>query len=1238
MSTAMNSKQPHAFGNPQAGAARRRNPWWVVPAAFLATLLALPVNAAIVIPDDPLTTGTRVAPNILFILDDSGSMAWANMNNQDISEITGPNSFKSKPDANGVSDGTGVTPWTYDNAQMYMQNYATNSLYYNPSTVYQPWVGADGNRLSGGTSYTAAYSSDIYVTNSDAGTNGGSINLSNTTNFFYVPKDLSDSSVAYLSNASNYYRYRIRAGSASIERGEYGVVTGTKVNLPYSPATGQVIGTNYNDHFSAAVTSGALVSFSIKATQNSTLYWLYDSNNNLVCSGQVNNGNTQTCSDVAQAAGTYRLRARRWNNTTTSYSKYTLSGLNIKDGNGCDADMPGDYGWINCTPATPTGRSASAELGNFATWYSYYRTRTKAAKAGAAEAFRPLSARVRVGYRTIHDRSNLDIPVGSGDGRFVDDPSASPAVKNRSNWYNRLFAAKASSATPLQAALDSAGGYFSSTSSSGPYGPESGSSQLSCRQNFAILTTDGYWNSGTIGTGNADNSNGSQIKGPKGVSYKYVPSSPFQDSYKDTLADIAMKYWKTDLRTENYMGNSTNPDNNNVPTSDDDPAFWQHMVTFGISIGLKTTKKWTTVAQATAAINAGDSWPDPDTANPTNDNPRRIDDLLHAAVNGHGAFVSAASPSEFTSGLTQALAIIAQRTSSFSNVATNSTSLNTGAQVFAASYTSGIWTGKVQAFAVTHSGGVSATPTWTASIPAYGSRKIYTFTGTAGATFPTSSQISALDRSGVGPANYEVSGTNNANYIKGDPSREDRNGGLLRSRTLVLGDIVNSSPAFVAKTNTIYVGANDGMLHAFDAGTGAEQFAYVPGIIDIPTLGTLSRGDYVHKFFVDGPVIISPYNSYVSNKNVLVGTLGRGGKGVYALDVTAPGSFSASNVLWERKDTTNGNIGNVVGAPIMGMVREGSPKAAVLFGNGPNSTNDKAVLVVLNLETGARIAEIATDNTTGNGLFAPTGVFAADGKTLVYVYAGDMQGNIWKFDLTSSSPSAWTSTKIFHAEKTSGTPQPITSAPALAVDIATNKRWVFFGTGSYLTAADADDQATNAQSMYGFMDDGGSYTRANLTARTITVSGSTRYFEAQASLPSASKGWYVDLPGKGERIVQNAQINGTFMVTASMMPVGDACSDAAGTGFINAIDAFTGTSGGKSMFDLDNDGNTDDTGSNSNPTGSVNTGVGMPTLPILLPGQIVVGGSGDGAGSGLGGARTFVMTWQRVSWRELRND
>ncbi|QNN47129.1 hypothetical protein H9L17_02920 [Thermomonas brevis] len=116
-------------------------PWWVTPAACLATLLALPVSAGITIPDEPLTTGNKVAPNILFILDDSGSMEWRNMNNQDITQITGSGSFSDGPDANGITTGTSKDSESSGNSAMYEQNYVTNTLYYNPSVTYQPWMG-----------------------------------------------------------------------------------------------------------------------------------------------------------------------------------------------------------------------------------------------------------------------------------------------------------------------------------------------------------------------------------------------------------------------------------------------------------------------------------------------------------------------------------------------------------------------------------------------------------------------------------------------------------------------------------------------------------------------------------------------------------------------------------------------------------------------------------------------------------------------------------------------------------------------------------------------------------------------------------------------------------------------------------------------------------------------------------------------------------------------------------------
>ena len=1223
--------------------------WWAMPAACLATVLALPVNAGITLPDEPLTTGNRVAPNILFILDDSGSMAWRNMNSQDIASVTGTN-FNSAPDANGISRGTSISSESTAVSAMYMQNYITNTLYYNPSLTYQPWIDASGNRLTGGGAYTQVYSSDTMVTHGGAGTNGGSKDLSDLKQTFYAPRDLTNVTTTYLSSIANYYRFQILPGNRTIQRGTWGTVTSSNSQTLQINGANTVSGSLGNDNSvassTAAVTAGIGIGITISNTTTTggrgLNYEVRNPDGYVICSGSVAS-NSNTICRAATDGGQYGITIWRATSNTTTYSlsatRYTT--------NSCDGAVSGS-GWVGCTAATPVipneaggtrQRSVSEEKANFAIWYSYHRTRTKAAKAGASEAFTPLGNKVRVGYRTIWDRSNFDIPVGDGnDGRFVNNVANSSIAgsvntTSRSTWFNRLFAATASSGTPLQSALDNAGRYFSSNSNTGPYGPQTGVAQYSCRQNFAILTTDGYWNNNVVNSGNADGASGSVINGPRGISYQYTPGAPFQDTYTNTLADVAMRYWKTDLR-----GDLTN----NVPTTDVNPAFWQHMVTFGISIGLKTTRGWSSVED----VPASPVWPDPNTANPGTDNANRIDDLLHAAVNGRGTFVAASSPAEFTAGLSLALAAISQRTSSYSNVATNSTSLNTGAKVFSASYTSGIWTGVVSAQPIDRNG-VAGAVSWTASVPPYATRtnSAFTWTGTAGARFPTLAQQNALDRSGVGPVDYPVTGLENANYIKGDRSKEGTNLGQLRVRTSLLGDIVGSSPAYVRDTDTLYVGANDGMLHAFNAANGQELFAYVPNLVNFSHLATLSRGDYTHKFFVDGPIAVSS-RLMTPGKNILVGALGRGGKGLYALDVSAPAAFASGSVKWERRDTGGQNMGQVMGTPILAQVRNGTPTGAVVLGNGPNSQNERAVLVVLDIETGAVIREIDTGvGSAGlpNGLSAPTGVYAADGKTLVYAYAGDMQGNIWKFDMRNASPASWTATRLFNASK-GGNAQPITGGLAVATDPVTNKRWVFFGTGRFMTTGDVDDRSVGAQSIYGVMDEGTNYARADLTQRTIAVTAATangypvRAFEAKSALPTSSKGWYVDLPGAGERVVQDAQLASNFLITASMIPEGDAC-EGSGTGYINALDAFTGTSAGNSFFDLNKDGITDDAAVTGGlPIGSANMGVGMPTRPVLLPGQFVLGGSGDGSASGLSGGRSFGMQWQRVSWREIRQD
>lgn len=1241
--------------NPLSLAIRRH--WATAPAAFLSTLLALPVNAGIVVPDQPLDTGVRVAPNILFILDDSGSMAWENINNGSVSAITGAGDFNDGPSAGGVFDGnTGDLSRQSGDSWMYEQSYATNTMYYNPATTYEPWMTASGNRVTGGVTYKSAYNDTNYVTYTDPSTSkaisSGTTDLTDVTRTFYTPKDVTQTGAAYLKQVGNYYRYQILAGGNKIIRAEYGKVVISNIPVAVTPSTGQVNGTNSKTHMLDAVPAGVKLKIYIKSTERTTLFKVYSPSGALVCDDSVNEDNTKTCTVNSTESGAYKVVTKRWNNSS-SFTKYQISAT-YEDSNSCDGGSNGSYGWINCTAATPTGRSVDDETANFATWYSFYRTRIKSAKGGAAEAFKSQGKKVRVGFRTIWDRGNSDIPVKDGnDGRFVNGKTADGDQANttsRSAWYNALFAAYASNGTPLQSALNKAGAYFMGSADTGPYGPENGSNQFSCRQNFTILTTDGYWNSSVVNTGGGGDgsagtliTNGLSAGDPKYKGYQYKKPAPYADSYGNTLADVAMYYWKQDLRTD--LDNNVPSNYSTVAAENDevgrDPAFWQHMVTFTVSIGLKTTSGLSSVSDVTPST----TWPDPDTGNAGNDNPYRLDDLLHAAVNGRGNFVSASNPQAFADGLRAALASIAQRTSSSSNVATNAATVKTGGKIFNASYVSGIWTGAVNAWNLDANNNPSSLA-WTASIPAFSTRKakVYTYNGSTGASFPTGTQTTALDRSGVGPVDYPVTGAENADYIMGDQSKEGSTLGKLRIRdTTVLGDIVDSSPTYVEDTKTLYVGANDGMLHAFDATNGQEQFAYVPNIQNFAKLSLISRGDYDHQWSVDGPVVVTT-RKQTPSENWLVGALGRGGKGLYGLDVSAPGSFGTASVKWELADTAGSNMGLVTGRPILTKVKTGD--MAAVLGNGVNSTNDKAVLIVVNVKTGAVIREIDTgagSAGTPNGLSAPTGILGPDGKTMAYAYAGDRLGNVWKFDLTGASASSWTATKLFTAKSAdgTGTAQPITGSVTVATDPKTFKRWVLFGTGSYMTMGEAADKSTNTQGMYGIMDDGSSVPYSDLVKRSIGNTGATqdgypvRTFDAKGDLPSGKRGWYLNLPGKGERIVQDAQMVSNVLITASMIPEGSGC-EAGGTGYINALDAFTGTSAGSSFFDLDGDGDTKDSSVGGVPVGSVNFGVGMPTLPIFLDGKLVVGGTNAGNKPGSGGIK--MKTWSRVSWREIRSD
>ena len=1108
---------------------RCRSPWAAVVATFLGTLTALPAFAAIDVPPVPPSSGNGVPPNVLFILDDSGSMAFEAMPMSSIG-----NSFKHR-------------------------SYVHNTIYYNPfGELYQPWMTASGNRMTGGTSFTSAYSSFNYA-------GGDTIDLSDEddceredmngsdpwvcggTQTFYVPKDPDNHDVDYLDDIRNFYRFQILEDSGSIERREY------------------------------------------------------------------------------------------------TYAN-------------------GDWRWRNATSTTPTGRSEAEERSNYAIWFSYHRTRMKVAKAGASEAFSGLAEdKYRVGFTTIWgpngsgaDNDQFLIPVENDNGLF--------RGSNRDTWFDTLFAARGYNGTPLLPALERAGEYYSDDDDDGPYGGnlDVNNEQFQCRQNFSILTTDGYWNSGSADVGNADNTDGLTITAPDnpdgspGESYKYEPEAPYKGADATTLADVAMSYWKSDLRSDML---------NIVPVSTANPAFWQHMVTFGISIGLAGTLDQRSVKEVIAqgGVTRGGSaltgWPDPTNT----EDQERIDDLLHAAVNGHGEFVAATNPTAFAQGLKDALGAISNRTSSASNVSASSTSISTDTRLFQARYIGGNWTGEVSAFPVDEDGIHQENPIWKASeeIPAWDSRDIYTTdrTGAEG-SFPTAAQSADLGSSSAG---HSI-----ADYVRGDASGEMANGGDLRTRQSLLGDIIHSSPYYVRDTDTLYVGANDGMLHALAGDGGAEVFAYVPRGVRAEELQELSAPDYSHRYFVDGPVVVSDRGltqtvTHPNGRNILVGTLGRGGKGVFGLDVTDPNAFSADDILFDT--IGDADMGLVLGQPLIARLNDGS--VSVVFGNGINSVSESAVLWIINVDTGAT-TKLDTGATGNNGLSAPRGWDSDGDGTVDLVFAGDQLGNLWKFDLSGDNGSGNASWKIalggdplFTATDAAGNPQPISGRPSLGIDPVNYQRWVFFGTGRMLN----DDDLWNVdgspnldiQTMYGIIDGDAIGSRATndnqsdsdgLVERSLEASGSidgtpVRSFEtAVNSLPVDKRGWFVDLltppdgKAEGERIIGNAQVVGPVLITSSIIPSRDPCTPG-GRGYLNAVNAFTGTSVGEHFFDVDGDGSYSDDEVGDNPVGSVDVGVGMPTDGVLIDKLIGIGGStgqtnhvpvNNPASSG------------RVSWREvLRN-
>ncbi len=1088
-------------------------------AVLLPLIFAGQSHALSPLSNSPLFLGGNISPNVMFTLDDSGSMQFEimpdNLIKQDVRYMF--------PRASGIYGGSdynnyvvGFNGSDFDSSNEYtasLRSSHVNKIYYNPAVRYLPWSNSDGFLMSDASPTCAPHNP------MDTGAGCRNLTVNNHQN------------AKWLRNNGNRTSWDTRS---------------------FYPA----------------------------------VYFQYNS-------GSINSASSYTQVEI-RSGSTY------------------VGGASRSD---CAAAPSCTY---------------DEEIQNFANWYSYYRSRVLLARAGIGRAFSAQGNTMRVGFAAINQGSStID---GASTGSVISGVRQFTGT-DRTSFFNNLYGHTIPAAgTPLRTSMQHVGEYFKRNDDRGPWSETpgtNGGTQHACRQNYNILMTDGYWSGSDPGIGNSDNSSGSSIANDSSPAtpptYAYTPALPYSDSFSDTLADVAMHYWKNDLRTDML---------NIVPTNSSDPAFWQHMVNFTVGLGVDGTLS----ALPSGAV----AWPDP-----TSSNAAKIDDLWHAAVNSRGDFFSAADPATFANALSNALTSIIARTGSASAVAANSNSLITNGRIYQAKFNSGDWSGQLLSIPINTTGSLGATEWDAGSVslapgtisPA--SRVIITKGSSDGVPFEyanlTTAQKALLDKNVTGTV--DNCGPERVAYIRGNAINEGDGGTfscasssvvntLRRRSTSKLGDIVNSGPFYVDKPNAghsdvdhsgytafrttfkgrmpvVYVGSNDGMLHGFNAcisgvttgcaaaDEGKELIAYVPNTV-YANLNRLSNKDYNdnHRYFVDSSPLVADAvtGATPSWKSVLVGGLNGGGQGYYALDVTNPANFSAANAadifLWEFTDSDDVDMGysynlppiNSLNGQASQIVKMENNQWAVVVGNGYNSTGGKAVLYVLFITggedgtwtIGTDYIKLVADAGTGNGLSTPR-PFDTDGNGLIdTIYAGDIKGNLWKFNVTSTSPASWGMALGGSPLFVTGISKPIISPPVVSLH-PDGGQLVLFGTGKYLETGDTTN--TNTQSMYGVWDHNltGSVTSSDLVAQVVTDATVRTATQNPVPYSATIKGWYFNLPVSGERLTGVPALEDGLFTFTSIVPSTSPC-DFGGRGFVSTVDFLTGAMLSIPAFDINRNG------------------------------------------------------------------
>jgi type IV pilus assembly protein PilY1 len=1274
----------------------------LVAALALTVLGGLPqANAASTPPPSyrtPLGTTppdltTSVAPNIAITFDDSGSMQ--NFYMGDTRPFDGGKWTTTVTAGDGSTSERYIAPWVCagviderapagdPKAQ------AMNGVYYNPKTTYLPPSYADGTTFP-----------DAGSANSD-----GSYNIS------------------------------------------YVWLNGIDVNRPNNNVTKLADVAVLSDRNS----SGGYMDNRVSKLDGIVTYKKngnINSDNRWDCTSQVTsplNGNDGDANGVVQAGGPYYWRLK--------------ASVKIDNGDGTvnTARLYNEDNWEYV--AVP-----ASQYKNFANWFAYYRTRNMMTRTALSRAFAKIGNSVRIAWqnmmnqRDATDATDLSVRFGS-TAQLLDIGDLSSSV--RASFYDWMFQVVGGNSTPARAATIRAGNIFRAPLTKDANDPywngltaKADSADLTCRKNFHMLVTDGYWNEGdptapaattnptTPGLTDSNTAQASQTL-PDAKSYDPAASvskiygNVAGSVYKTSMANISWFFWATDLQpglannVKPYWQDVTSatPITDNDPSKNpdvywnsvNDPATWQHVAQFFVTLGVAGTLNYP--GDYTALKNGTKAWP-----RPANNSGPAVDDTWHGAINSRGGFFNASDPNTLVTSLVAIINSVVATSSSAVSSALNTGVLSTDSQIYVPEFTSVDWSGKLTAYGVTSTGSQGSL-LWEAGNTLTNrktARVIVTSKGPGagkGVDFQyanlTSDQKAILDASD--PDNVSNSPDNNGSkrvdWIRG--SRTDE-GGLLRTRSSLLGAIVNGQPLYVSypssgyrdyfppsydssgkaitapetaayasdikksysqfvadnlkRAPTLYVPANDGMLHVIDVTTatdlGPERWAYIPDAV-YRNLWFYSKKDKPAYYpTVDATPISRDVFFGGAWHTILVGGLRYGGRGVYALDITKADSVTAAGaaakVLWEFNSglSAAANLGYTFGQPNVGRLSNGKWVVLVPAGYFPNDSTDPAYnaaavkngyssLFVLDAADGSVLAEYKTPTTVNSATVASWGLASPvlgdydNDQVDDVAFAGDLAGNLWRFDLSDLTKKT---VDLIYQPAASATPlnpdQPITVMPRLFPDPTSQGFIVVFGTGKFLGPDDRTTTGAKTQSVYGVRDPGKGittnlpWTRANLVQQQITEDGTGLRGITQNPAPTTALkgGWYFDLNISGvlgEKVVvtPTALFNTNRAIITSLIPTtADPC-DPGRAGAVMVVDAATGGAAvgfnGTGSF-----GNAKYVTAGTRVKNPPATGT-LPAATMIGGGQVLVPGvtaTGSGATFSVG-----APIWRRRSWRILND-